>query len=68
MAGSKSRQLHTVLIMNKLRCPKCGMIFDIMYARTASCMGCPMSTFGECGYVKCPRCGYEGKYEEFTFT
>jgi len=52
--------------MSRLRCPKCGFVFDISYARAISCSGCPMSTFGECGYVKCPKCGYEDRYEKFV--
>ncbi len=40
-------------------CPKCGSIFSISYSRAFSCGGCPSATFGSCGYVKCPKCGYE---------
>ncbi len=52
--------------MARLRCPKCGFVFDVSYARVISCSGCPMSIFGECGYVKCPKCGYEDIYEKFA--
>ncbi|OYT27056.1 MAG: hypothetical protein B6V02_00615 [Thermoprotei archaeon ex4572_64] len=43
----------------KIRCPKCGYVFDTMYSRAVACAGCSLAVFGDCGYVKCPRCGYE---------
>lgn len=46
----------------KLRCPKCGFVFDVSYARAVSCAGCPSATLGNCGYVRCPRCGHEFPY------
>ncbi len=51
--------------MRRLKCPRCGFVFDISYARAVSCSGCYLATLGSCGYVRCPRCGYEGRYEEF---
>jgi len=42
------------------------MLFDVSYARIVACSGCPISTTGSCGYVKCPRCGFEGSYERFV--
>ncbi len=42
-----------------LRCPKCGFIFDISYARATACAGCSLAVLGDCKYVKCPKCGYE---------
>jgi len=43
----------------RVRCPKCGFIFDISYARTFACTGCPLSILNDCSYIKCPKCGYE---------
>ena len=43
----------------RLRCPKCGFIFALSYARTFSCSGCPMSVLNDCDYVRCPNCGHE---------
>lgn len=40
------------------RCPRCGYRFEISYARTFACGGCPSAVSG-CGYVKCPSCGHE---------
>ena len=42
---------------NIVRCPNCGFEFDISYARTFSCAGCPSVV--SCSYVKCPNCGFE---------
>jgi uncharacterized C2H2 Zn-finger protein len=41
-----------------IRCPKCGYEFDLSYARTFACGGCPSSAIG-CQYARCPRCGHE---------
>ncbi|OYT52594.1 hypothetical protein B6U66_01335 [Candidatus Bathyarchaeota archaeon ex4484_135] len=38
-------------------CPRCGFRFDLSYARTFACMGCP--SLVQCSMVKCPRCGHE---------
>lgn len=48
----------------RLRCPRCGYVFDISYSRAFACAGCPAATLGNCGYARCPRCGYEFRYEE----
>lgn len=53
------------VFLNLLKCPKCGFKFDITYSRALVCSGCPTATFGNCRYVKCPRCGYEDFYEKF---
>lgn len=44
---------------NLVTCPRCGFTFDISYARITACKGCDFSVLGECGYIKCPKCGYE---------
>jgi len=44
---------------HKITCPYCGFTFDLSYARTFACAGCPSSVTGSCGYVKCPKCGRE---------
>ncbi|MCC6042590.1 MAG: hypothetical protein LM598_03050 [Candidatus Verstraetearchaeota archaeon] len=41
-----------------IRCPKCGYEFDLSYARTFACGGCPSSAIG-CQYARCPMCGHE---------
>ncbi|MEM4576611.1 MAG: hypothetical protein QW701_04000 [Candidatus Nezhaarchaeales archaeon] len=41
-----------------VRCPKCGYEFDITYARTFACGGCPSAAVG-CKYARCPSCGHE---------
>jgi uncharacterized C2H2 Zn-finger protein len=41
-----------------LTCPECGFTFEISYARTFACRGCPSSAVG-CNYAKCPSCGHE---------
>jgi len=43
-------------------CPKCGFKFSLSYARAFACSGCPSSTTGTCGYIRCPRCGNEFPY------
>jgi len=43
----------------RVKCPNCGFVFDISYSRALACGGCPASSLGSCGYVRCPRCGYE---------
>ncbi|MCC6013614.1 MAG: hypothetical protein LM593_04520 [Candidatus Verstraetearchaeota archaeon] len=48
-------------------CPNCGRKFSLTYARAFACSGCAQATFGECGYVRCPFCKKEFRYEE-TFT
>ncbi|MEM3445306.1 MAG: hypothetical protein QXJ27_02075 [Thermoplasmata archaeon] len=40
-------------------CPNCGFRFDTSYGRSFACKGCASATFGDCGYVKCPKCGHE---------
>ncbi len=44
-----------------LICPKCNFKFDVSYARTFACAGCPSSV--SCGYVRCPKCGFEFQTE-----
>lgn len=40
-------------------CKKCGRTFSQVYSRAIACGGCPSSALGDCGYIKCPYCGYE---------
>ena len=41
-----------------VKCPNCGYVFSIYYARAFSCTSCPLSVRG-CNYIKCPNCGHE---------
>jgi len=52
----------------RITCPKCGFTFDISYSRAVSCMGCPYATFGNCGYIRCPRCGHEFPYPSYSLS
>lgn len=45
-----------------IACPKCGFKFSLPYARAFACSGCPSSTTGRCGYIRCPKCGNEFPY------
>ncbi|RLF08001.1 MAG: hypothetical protein DRJ69_06600 [Thermoprotei archaeon] len=46
-----------------LTCPRCGFTFDVSYARTFACRGCPSSVSG-CGYMRRPSCGYEWPFSD----
>jgi len=39
-----------------VKCSFCGYEFDASEGDT-NCPGCPLR--GNCGYVRCPRCGYD---------
>ncbi len=39
-----------------MKCSFCGYEFDASEGDT-NCPGCPLR--GNCGYVRCPRCGYD---------
>ncbi|MFX1294358.1 MAG: hypothetical protein ACFFD2_05830 [Promethearchaeota archaeon] len=40
-------------------CPSCSRSFNLTYSRAMACGGCPSSSLGDCGMIKCPYCGYE---------
>lgn len=46
-------------VINKIKCPKCGLLFSKMHSRAIACMGCSKSVIGDCGFVRCPRCDHE---------
>lgn len=46
-------------VIDKIKCPKCGFLFSKMQSRAIACMGCKKGVFGDCGFLRCPRCDYE---------
>jgi len=40
-----------------LKCPGCGFVFEVSYARAFACEGCPSAI--SCDYIRCPKCGEE---------
>lgn len=43
-----------------MTCGFCGLTFDVSEGQV-DCPGCPLS--GNCGYVRCPRCGFDNPRE-----
>lgn len=46
-----------------VECPNCGFKFDLTYSRAVACGGCSYATLGDCGYIRCPKCGHEFTYQ-----
>ncbi len=49
---------NTLASIRKVRCPQCGFMFSLTYARTIACRGCPMAT-KNCPKVRCAKCDHE---------
>ena len=41
-----------------VKCPACGYEFNLMYARSIACQGCPQAVLG-CDLMRCPKCDFE---------
>ena len=52
----------------RVKCPRCGFVFDVGYSRIISCRTCALAPLGDCEYVKCPECGYEFPYKKAPFS
>lgn len=49
---------NTVRSIRKMKCPRCGFEFSLIYARTFACAGCPEAVIG-CEKVRCAKCDHE---------
>ena len=55
---SKGFTPNTMRSIRRMKCPNCGFIFSLTYARTFACRGCSMSVSG-CPKVRCAKCDHE---------
>ena len=49
---------NTTASVRKMKCPRCGFEFSLVYARTFACQGCSESVRG-CPKVRCNKCDLE---------
>ncbi len=49
---------NTVDSIRKFKCPNCGFLFSITYARTFACRGCA-EVMNSCPKVRCAKCDHE---------
>ncbi len=49
---------NTTASVRKLRCPRCGFEFSLVYARAIACQGCSEAVRG-CPKVRCAKCDAE---------
>lgn len=49
---------NTMRSIRKIRCPRCGFEFSLVYARTFACAGCPEAVLG-CEKIRCAKCDFE---------
>lgn len=49
---------NTTAAVRKMKCPRCGFEFSLVYARTFACQGCSEAVRG-CPKVRCAKCDLE---------
>ena len=49
---------NTTASVRKMKCPRCGFEFSLVYARTFACQGCSAAVRG-CPKVRCNKCDLE---------
>lgn len=52
-------------VRSTIKCPKCGFVFSLTYARTFACRGCPQAVMS-CPKVRCAKCDLEFPLREMS--